>query len=259
MALPPAAEFSKTTMSSPQESPYALDTPLKALIYYLCVKGALTNGDLKAPSSHKLSARLGNKELPMAPEVKRRWDDLEWMNREKLLFREDHYPADEYRRALSQPGVHNLIRRFRPGFVPDERGYWLKPEDLVDKVKSAARLIALKEVYRFTRDVPQKWLRRFLAQQPHIGMDDPESFYAFVQGMSHIRYISLSKPSPQFDDRDDNIRLEPGPTFRRQDMYVELMALDCFAEDSQPDDCQRRRAQRLELHKQAREFAGNPS
>lgn len=245
--------------------PTLLD-PIGAIIYYLCVTHALKVGWLGVPSSEVIRKMLRFKKekvnarsKPADPHVWRLWNDLKWMDHEGLLFHEVHEPG--YVRSftphpLSQRVINDRINKFHPGFA------WISPKrrcivkaELVENVLTAARLIALKDLYYFNAgQVPQKLLLEFLKTQSLVS--DADEFYRFLQIMRRIQYIGFSdlRAEEQFSDslRDKHLLVEPGGVFRNQDMYLELRALDYF---SQRGPSTKRRTLRKQLHERAKEFA----
>ena len=244
-------------------SAYKLSTPLKALLYYLCVKGALEAGTLQVPSTHDLSDQLGSADKSADERVKELWTDLAWMNEQRLLFKEKQYDKKEYFRHLTQPSVNSQIQKFRPGIaqIGDGHRYEIVPAEFVEKITTAIRLVTLKDLFRFTNgDLPQKLVFDFMANHARIIDDDRQLFDSFIQKMKYIGYISLDKPNPEFSDSDDRVMLEPGPVFRCQDMYIELRALDYLSERGlKRGASQVRQARRLELHKNVARFRVDPT
>jgi len=239
--------------------------PLGTVIYYLCVTEALKGGSFDVPSSHKISKMLKigeDKEepKPVDPRIDRLWNDLQWVNREGLLFREPqtgdlHYLRSFTPRALAPHNVNIRIQNFHPGFelvTPKHRR--IVTAVFVDRTTSAVRLVALKDLYYFSKgQLPQKLLLEFLQRQNLT--TDANEYYRFLKVMHRIRYVAFPDlpPGEQFSDRhtDQHLLVEPAQVFRNQDMYLELRALDFFLERESPADP---RAQRKQLRKNAEAF-----
>jgi hypothetical protein len=239
---------------SPQDSP--LD-PLGSLIYYWCVKEAIEGGGYIVPGSDKIAARLQTKKDgsgPIDDEINQVWQDLWWMNEKHLLFREQPFKNSEYFRPLSQHGVSERMKKFRPGFKTETtHRRRIVPSEFVEHATTAIQLVALKDLYYFNhRKVTHNLLLKFLEAQGFVtGADE---FYLFLGSMNSIHYIELDpQPGDSGDpDRNKFYLVEPGPVFRNQDMYVELLGLDYFSEGGPPKGD--RRARRLELHRRAEKF-----
>jgi hypothetical protein len=234
--------------------------PLGTLIYYLCVTSAIRRGGYKIPSSQKISRMLRirkvkGKRKAIDPRIHHLWVDLLWMHGQKLLFDEEQANESRYFLPLSSTNVNKRIKGFRPGFKQEKpRVRKIEPKEFVDKTMTAARLIALKDLYHFNhRGVSQKLLFRFLRSQDLI--DDEDELIHFLKTMDNIEYIEIDLSDPekvQLDIRNDFF-LEPGQVFRNQDMYLELRALDYFSEQGSDNDD--RRLLRRELLKDAKDFA----
>jgi len=249
-------------LDSPASTP-KLD-PLGTVIYYLCVTEALKGGSLDVPSSHKISKMLKiedkGEQKPIDPCIDRLWSDLQWMNQEGILFHERqtddlHYLRSFTPRMLAAHNVNIRIQNFHPGFERITSVHRrLVTGVLVDRTISAVRLVALKDLYYFSKSqLPQKLLLEFLQGQ-NLTTDTNES-YRFLKVMNRISYIAFPDlaPGEQFSDRHTNQHLlvEPGQIFRNQDMYLELRALDFFLERESAADP---RPRRKELRKNAETF-----
>src|SRR5437660_147617 len=105
--------------------PTKLD-PLGSIIYYLCVTQAIKQGTYDVPSAQTISLMLkltdGKTGKPTNSQVAQLWNDLQWMNREKLLFHEQQpndskYSASFVPHPLSAHNVNIRIENFHPGFT----------------------------------------------------------------------------------------------------------------------------------------------
>jgi hypothetical protein len=246
-----------TTPSSDQIHYKPLD-PLGAVVYYSCVTGALESGGLILPSTATIADSLRIfrplDQLVRAHDdrVQRLWNDLVWMNDHNILFNEQPRPKSEFFLSLSQHNVNRRIQRFPPGFDPfGKRARRLNENLVVEKTITAARLVALKDLYHFRKaDIPHQLFTNFATAQQLIA-DAQESFH-FLNSMLDINYVSVSPlPSPSFDPTI-TYYLSPSEMFRCLDMYVELRTLDFFADNGATDD--ERHQQRIRLQRMAQTF-----
>ena len=84
-------------------------------------------------------------------------------------------------------------------------------------------------------------------------------FDNFILRMSRIGYVMLDGPTedaehPRRPRLDDDVLIAPGLVFRRQDMYIELRALDYFSNTS--SDLVRRERRKALRDSATRFFAG---
>jgi hypothetical protein len=243
----------------PQARPTLLD-PVGALLYYLAVRGAIEGGAYTVPSSRALAEQLtiirekGKPARAEDPAVQDLWSDLWWMKEQKLLF--DEHPPNPaiYWKQLSQHNVNARMHQFRPGFEHDgtRRQRYIVPREFVERAKTAARLVALKDLYRYNGfELPHPLLGEFLLKEGLVRNE--EEFFTFLQAVSAIAYAEVTPTERLPRARADHTTfVEPAQTFRNQDRYVELRALDHF---STVIGAAVRRKRRIELQQSARRFA----
>jgi hypothetical protein len=230
--------------------------PVSALAYYLCVAKAIERGRYLVPSSHEiadlLELRKGER-VALHDETQRLWEDLWWLKEKKIPFDERPADAEEYWRRLSQHNVNAKMRSFRPGFAHGENHErYIVPFEFVERPRTALRLIALKEYFRFNREVPHPSYFKFL--RPALIPTEGEC-YTFLHSMHRVHYVQVL-PSDEWLPKtatDPTAFLEPSDTFRNQDLYLELRALDEFSRRA-GDPVRRKR--RLDLQRDVERFVG---
>src|ERR1017187_7980429 len=177
------------------EHPQPFD-PLGALIYYICVTRSIESGGLVLPSSQSISDELAlrvddqGRTRSANDRVQVSWEDLVWMNQERLLFNEQQYSPSEFFRTLSQHNVNQRIWHFPGVEQTGQRRRRLQPSHAVEKTGTAARLTALKDLYRFNvRELPQKYLRDFLIDRQLV--TNPDEVYSFLDSMYFLEFIDI--------------------------------------------------------------------
>jgi hypothetical protein len=241
-----------------QERRGTLLDPVGALIYYLCVRGAIAGGHNQIPSSHEIARLLkiregGNgRRTAINADIQCFWEDLLWLKESQLLF--DETPADpkDFGRPMSQHNVNERIQSFYPGFdLHQKRGRLIVPNELVESSIMAARLIALKDLYRFNgRVLPHPLLIEFLQRDL---IPDENECYSFLHWANAIRQVDVA-PDVSWLPVGKTSRvasLSPSQVFRNHDMYIELRTLDHFS--SEPASPLRKQG-RLDLHRNTRQF-----
>jgi hypothetical protein len=237
----------------PLPEPTLLD-PLGALIYYLCVSEAKKKAG-RVPSIQKISELLKGGDKPINPRIGLLWEDLLWLKENELLLSE-HEPEAFVPRSLASHNVNSRIKNFVPGFKVTHSGWReILPSKIVDTPLTAVRLIALKDLHHFCQlQVPQKMLLEFLLKENLI--PDAGDYYTFVEVVTRIKYVDVDLLiGEQFSqhDWDKHFHVGPSEIFAKQDMYLELRAMDYFPEQTP----QNRQMCRMELRRRAEKLAGD--
>jgi len=235
--------------------------PLGSLIYYLCVAEGLKDGGLRVPSSGRVSTLLAIETVPGTlrardARVQALWEDLQWLNRAGVLFHEQPYREDEFYRRLAQHNVNARMRQFRPGFESiNPRTRRLVLGSMVEKTGTAARLVALKDLYHFNHsEVPHRFLRDFLTAERLV--EDDNECYSFLESMHLLHFLDSYPPGAMVApvNRQRHFLVEPTDFQRSLDMYLELRALDYASSIGNQSE---RREWRTELSAAAQAFCDN--